>query len=55
MKNLILILTEQTGSHATALEILEEMQERVLQGDEPSDVLLEHGIDADYVFDLLTY
>lgn len=38
---------------AEADEIIEEMRERVAEGDDPEDVLYEHGLEPDYVFDLL--
>ena len=34
-------------------EIIDEMKERVLEGENPDDLLYEIGLEPDYVFDLL--
>ena len=36
-----------------AKEIIDEMKERVLEGENPDDLLYEIGLEPDYVFDLL--
>tara|TARA_S200002703_G_C3802892_1_gene248271 strand:- start:7532 stop:7699 length:168 start_codon:yes stop_codon:yes gene_type:complete len=36
-----------------AQEIIDEMKERVLEGENPDDLLYEIGLEPDYVFDLL--
>ena len=35
-----------------AFEILEEMRERVLEGENPEELLYEIGLEPDYIFDL---
>ena len=37
---------------AQAREMLEEMRERVWEGEDPEEVLAEEGLEPDYVFDL---
>lgn len=36
-----------------ALNLIAEMRERVLDGEDPEEVLFEEGLEPDYVFDLL--
>ena len=38
-----------------AKEIIEEMIQELKEGKDPEDVLIDHGIDADYAMDLLDY
>lgn len=33
--------------------LIEEMRERVMQGENPEDLLYEVGLEPDYIFDLL--
>ena len=33
--------------------LIEEMKERVIEGEDPEEVLYEEGLEPDYVFDLL--
>ena len=35
-----------------AREMLEEMRERVWEGEDPEEILAEEGLEPDYVFDL---
>lgn len=37
-----------------AKEYVEELKERVLDGEDPEEVLYEEGLEPDYVFDLLS-
>ena len=36
-----------------AKEIIDEMIERVLDGENPEEILEEHGLEPDYIFDIL--
>lgn len=36
-------------------EIMEEMLERVLDGEDPEEVLFEFGLEPDYVLDLIGF
>jgi len=46
-------LIKQGNDISTVYDIIEEMKNDVIDGYSPEDVLLEYGLDADYVFDLL--
>lgn len=48
----VLIVRDQL-TIAEAQEIINEMKERVLEGENPDDLLYEIGLEPDYVFDLL--
>jgi len=48
----VLIVRDQL-TIAEAKEIIDEMKERVLEGENPDDLLYEIGLEPDYVFDLL--
>lgn len=49
------IIIERDGySSEEARELLEEARERVLQGEDPEEILYsEFGLEPDYIFDLL--
>jgi len=52
--SLLKALINNDYSKEEALEIINEMRERVLtEGENPDDVLYEHGLEPDYVMDLL--
>lgn len=36
-----------------AMELVEEMRQRVYEGENPEDVLYEEGLEPDYIFDLI--
>jgi len=38
---------------ADAKEIIKEMKERVIEGENPEEILFEIGLEPDYVFDLI--
>ena len=48
----VLIVRDQL-TIVEAKEIIDEMKERVLEGENPDDLLYEIGLEPDYVFDLL--
>ena len=52
--SLLKALMNNDYSKEEALEVIAEMKERVLtEGENPDDVLYEHGLEPDYVMDLL--
>lgn len=57
MKNndLYSALINQGNSLEEAKEMINEMIERVFEGENPEDVLQEFGLEPDYIFDILSY
>jgi len=55
MESIKQILMRRDGlTPSEAEEIIEEMKERVRQGDDPEEVLYEDvGLEPDYIFDIL--
>ena len=55
ISELVRVLVERDGlSVDEAWEMVEEARERVLEGEDPEEVLAEEfGLEPDYVFDLL--
>lgn len=54
MSELIQIFMRRDGmSLAEATEYVNELRERVLEGEDPEDVLYEEGLEPDYVLDLI--
>jgi len=47
------LITGKDMSPTEADEAIEEMQNQVLEGEEPDEVLHDNGLEPDYVFDLL--
>lgn len=50
-----LINSEQAENRKEAEEIIAEMKARVLDGEDPEEVLYDFGLEPDYVFDILTF
>lgn len=50
--NLLEALKSKGYPPETAKEVLEEMRERVNDGEDPEEVLFEEGLEPDYIFDL---
>lgn len=51
--NLVKTLMERDGlTREDAEAIAEEMKESIYNGDDPDDVLYEHGLESDYIDDL---
>jgi|LakMenE18May11ns_1017448.scaffolds.fasta_scaffold9650676_2 hypothetical protein len=48
-------LEKQGNNVEEIIEILEEMSESVLNGDNPEEVLFDYGLEPDYVLDLVYY
>jgi hypothetical protein len=56
MENLNLLsalMNSQDLTKAEAFAELIEMKERMLEGEDPEEILYEYGLEPDYVFDLL--
>jgi len=47
------LMNRDNLSSKEAEEIIKEMKQRVEEGENPEDLLYEHGLEPDYVFDLL--
>ncbi len=45
-------LVNQGNSALEARNIISEMRERMMQGDDPEELLYEQGLEPDYVMDL---
>lgn len=50
---LLTALMNNGYSQQEALDLIAEMRERMLAGEDPEDLLYEEGLEPDYVFDLL--
>lgn len=48
-----LINSEQAENVSEALEIINEMKNRVIEGEDPEEILFEFGLEPDYIFDIL--
>jgi hypothetical protein len=55
--NLLSVLVKRDGlSPREARELLSELRNRVLDGEDPEEILLEElGLEPDYVFDLISF
>lgn len=54
MTDLVKVLMKRDGlSHKDAEEIRHEMMMRVLDGENPEDVLEDEGLEPDYFFDIM--
>lgn len=50
---LAVLMISQDLTRAEALAELNEMRERMFDGEDPEEILYEYGLEPDYVFDLL--
>lgn len=53
MKLLTILMKRDNLSKAEALAQIEEMQQAVLEGENPEELLHEMGLEPDYIFDIL--
>ena len=51
--SLLEALMAQGHEKEEALNLIAEMRERMLEGEDPEELLHEEGLEPDYVFDLL--
>jgi hypothetical protein len=47
------LMTSQDITEDQAETIIQEMVERVLDGENPEEILYEEGLEPDYVFDII--
>ena len=47
------LMRSQDFTKQEAMDELNEMKERVFEGEDPEEILYEYGLEPDYVFDLL--
>jgi hypothetical protein len=47
------LMDAQELSKMEALEVINEMKERIVDGENPEEILFEEGLEPDYVFDLI--
>ncbi|MBO6177838.1 MAG: hypothetical protein J6O04_01520 [Selenomonadaceae bacterium] len=40
-------------THEEAVDLVQEMRERVLDGENPEEVLYDEGLEPDYIFELI--
>jgi hypothetical protein len=50
---LLTALINQGNDPTEAREIIKEMRARVIEGEDPEEILYEEGLEPDYVFELL--
>lgn len=49
------LMNSQDIDESSANDIIKGMAERMLQGEDPEELLSEEGLEPDYVMDLLDY
>jgi len=47
------IMNREDFTQEEAEEVIQEMKERVKEGDDPEEVLFDEGFEPDYIFDIL--
>ena len=50
-----LINNGEVETKTEGMKLIKEMRKRVLEGEDPEEVLFEYGLEPDYVFDLIGY
>lgn len=55
MTLLKILMQRDNLSKAEALEQISDMQQAVLEGENPEELLYDIGLEPDYVFDILPY
>jgi len=50
-----LINNGEVETRKEGIELIKEMRKRVEEGEDPEEVLFDHGLEPDYVFDLIGY
>ena len=53
MELLKALMASQDLTRDEAIEIINEMKERMYEGEDPEEILYEEGLEPDYVLDLL--
>jgi hypothetical protein len=49
------IMNREECSQAEAEELIQEMKQRVKEGEDPEEVLFDEGFEPDYIFDILEF
>lgn len=47
------IMNREDCTQEEAEEVIQEMKERVREGEDPEEVLFDEGFEPDYIFDIL--
>jgi hypothetical protein len=47
------IMNREDCTQEEAEDVIQEMKERVKEGDDPEEVLFDEGFEPDYIFDIL--
>ena len=55
MQLLKILMQRDNLSKAEALDLISEMQQAVLEGENPEELLYDIGLEPDYIFDILPY
>jgi hypothetical protein len=55
MQLLTILMRRDNLSKAEALDLISEMQQAVLEGENPEELLYDIGLEPDYIFDILPY
>ena len=55
MELLTILMNRDNLSESEALAQIEEMQQAVLDGEDPEELLYDIGLEPDYIFDILPY
>ena len=53
MTLLKILMKRDNLSEAEALEQINDMQQAVLDGENPEEILYDYGLEPDYIFDIL--
>lgn len=53
LKKVLIKRDEMTADEAS--ELIREMKERVMDGEDPEELLYEIGLEPDYIFDILPF
>jgi hypothetical protein len=48
------IMNREDCSQEEAEEVIQEMKERVKDGEDPEEVLFDEGFEPDYIFDIIS-
>ena len=55
MELLTILMNRDNLSKVEALDLISEMRQAVLNGEDPEELLYDIGLEPDYVFDILPY
>jgi hypothetical protein len=55
MELLTILMNRDNLSKAEASDLISEMRQAVLNGEDPEELLYDIGLEPDYIFDILPY